>query len=222
MGCRALLLLLLAWPGIAQTAAKGKIAMTDDQLITIWLDSIDRVPADGYRPVTEWAALPSAVRGDATFWAGRFFTPEANPHNHRDTVQWAYHLATEKTPDILRYRSKVDSYELDVIETRGYLLVRVRRLLPPNTAAVVAVAEKVLLKPEGMDSWNFHFPAALVEGTRFSTNQDAGPLRIASWEDLVAGGIRNGSLYFLRCKKVLDRMGYPDLRGWFDNTFRNR
>jgi hypothetical protein len=81
-------------------------------------------------------------------------------------------------------------------------------------------AEDLLLKPEGVATWSFQFPAALTEGSRFSTNPTVGPLRITTWEDRTDGGIRGGVLYFLRFKKSFELVGYPNLRRWFDESFR--
>jgi hypothetical protein len=193
----------------------------DDELVTIWLDSIDRVETNAYKPVM-FEALPAAVRGDSSLWADRFFTDAANPHNHKAAVKWTYHLSTESTPDILRGEHIVQKYALEVIETRSYLITRVRGTAPQSRSAVLAAAEDLLRRPESTATWSFQFPEVLNEGSRFSTNPTVGPLRITTWEDRTDGGVRGGVLYFLRFKKSFELLGYPDLRRWFDESFRRK
>src|SRR5687768_3599864 len=73
-----LLLLLLAWHA-APTTTNGDMLVTD-ALITIWLDSIDRVRPEEYRPAAALGALPATVRSDSAMWSERFFASAANPH----------------------------------------------------------------------------------------------------------------------------------------------
>ena len=195
--------------------------MLDDELVTIWLDSIDRVAPDAYNPVA-FDLLPPEVRGDSSLWSERFFTAAANPHNRKAVVQWSYHLATADTPDVLRGKYSVQKYDLDVIETRSYLITRIRVNESPNREAILAAAEDLLLKPQGMATWTFQSIESLNDGSRFSTNPTVSPLRIATWEDRTDGGIRRGYLFFLRFKKSFDLIGYPDLRRWFDESFRRK
>ena len=68
-------------------------------------------------------------------------------------------------------------------------------------------------------SWVFHFPPALQEGARFSTNAEANPRFMWSWADRVDGGIDKGRLYFLCFKKseaTSGRMITPNGQHWFD------
>ena len=116
--------------------------MLDDELVTIWLDSIDRVAPDAYKTVA-FDALPPEVRGDSSLWSERFFTAAANPHNRKAVVQWSYHLATADTPDVLRCEYSVQKYDLDVIETRSYVITRIRVNQSPNREAILAAAEDI-------------------------------------------------------------------------------
>jgi hypothetical protein len=195
-----------------------------DQFITIWLDSLDRVGPDGYRALQGPSALPAAVRSDSALWSERFFTPAADPHVSAlaGQARWSYHLSTELTPDLVRCQYTAAGLALDLIESRAYTVLRVRESDPPTRDRVMAIAESVLLKPPGTRTWRFDFAQPLAEGAWFSTNPSVGPTRIATWELRVDGGIRGGGLYFLRFKKTLPQVGYPNLRRWFDDEFRAR
>jgi hypothetical protein len=216
-----LILMVIAWPNVPAAIQRGQQNVQSDELVTIWLDSIDRVALDAYRPIA-FDALPAIVRGDSSLWCERLFTSTANPHTRKMDVKWSYHLATEDTPDILRAEYVIPPYAVEMLETRGYVVARVRKADVPDRGFVLAVAEAMLLKPPGTAVWNFQFPAALSEGSRFTTNSALGPHLIASWEDRTDGGVRKGALFFLRFKKSLERIGYPDLRRWFDDAFRSK
>ncbi|MBL8222494.1 MAG: hypothetical protein JNL62_24865 [Bryobacterales bacterium] len=154
-------------------------------------------------------------------WAERFFTPLANPHLRPAEVHWSYTLATDDTPDAIRYLYRSASYDLDTVETRAYAVVRLR--LPTLSPSLIEdAANEILLPPASGKTWKFHFLESLSEGSRFSSDLSSNPLDIASWEDLVEGGIRSGVPYFMRFKKHPQRHGYPGLGTWFDAGFSGR
>ncbi len=195
--------------------------MIEAELTRLWIESLAAIPTADWRAVPDIAALPPAVRADSSLWADRFYTPEANPHARPSDVQWSYALAGEATPDAIRYIYRVAPFDLDTIETRAFAAVRLK-LRAPTAATIQEAAEQILLPPESGKPWQFTFPEALTEGCRFSTDPASSPLDIATWEDLVEGGIRAGAPYFLRFKKHLQRAGYPHLPTWFDAGFRAR
>lgn len=193
--------------------------MTEAELTKIWIESIARIAPDTYRAVPDIEWIPRTVRANSAQWAGRFFVPEADPHQRPTEVQWSYHLATERTPDVIRYIYRALSYDLDAVESRAYAVIRLKLRQPP-ASAIQEAADKLLLRPAPLSRFVFQFPQTLSDGIRFSSNPETGPLEIASWEDLVEGGIRGGAPYFLRFKKHPQIVGYPNLRTWFDPEFR--
>jgi len=195
--------------------------MLEKELTGLWMESIASIPSAAWRSLPDIASLPPAVRGDSSLWCERFFTPEADPHLRPAEVQWSYALATNQTPDAIRYIYSAAPYDLDTIETRAFTVVRLK--LRTFTAATIQSAAGQLLQPPNIgNSWDFHLPEALTEGFRFSSDPSTNPLEIPSWEDLVEGGIRAGAPYFIRFKKVFQLQGYPNPRTWFDSDFRAR
>lgn len=193
--------------------------MTEAELTTIWIESIARIGPDWYRAVPDIEWIPRMVRANSAQWAGRFFASAADPHQRPTEVQWSYHLATERTPDVIRYIYRALSYDLDVVESRVYTVIRLK-LRTPAGPVIQEAADRLLLRPEGGARFDFRLPMTLTDGTRFSSNPETGPLDIGSWEDLVEGGMRGGAPYFLRFKKHPQTVGYPNLRTWFDAELR--
>ncbi|MFN7935042.1 MAG: hypothetical protein U0R19_17060 [Bryobacteraceae bacterium] len=185
------------------------------------MDSVAAIPPSSWRAVPNSDGLPPAIRADASLWAERFFTPEANPHARPADVQWSYAIAGPATPDAIRYIYRVDPYDLDTIETRAFTVVRLK-LRSPSATVIEDAANRLLLGPGHGQRWRFQFPEALTEGSRFSSDPSVTPIDIATWEDLVEGGIRSGAAYLVRFKKLLQRQGYEHLPTWFDPEFRAR
>src|SRR4026209_1248713 len=101
-----LLVLLFATfsPFIAYDGAKkGVRNMEGDDLINIWLRSIERASKHGFKPLAALEKLPAAVLGGTRLWSARFSTAEANPAQMRKDVKYSYHLSTGDTPDLIRY-----------------------------------------------------------------------------------------------------------------------
>lgn len=193
--------------------------MLEKELTGLWMESIASIAPEAWRSVPDIERLPPDVRADSSLWCERFFTPEADPHLRPAGVQWSYAVATNQTPDAIRYIYSAAPYDLDTIETRAFTVVRLK-LRTFTAATIQSAAGHLLQPPQGGNQWEFHLPEALTEGFRFSSNPSADPLDIASWEDLVEGGIRAGAPYFIRFKKVLQLQGYPNPRTWFDSDFR--
>ena len=201
--------------------------MEGDELIRIWLDSIDRVSRKGFVPLADFKTLPDAVLGGTRLWSARFFTPEANPTHQTNGIKYSYHLSTADTPDLLRYEYEFKSLNLEVIESSSYTFVRVRQRpgsadLKQNERVgfINRTATMILNMRDENHNWEFQFPSAVADDTRFSTDPNADPIAMTSWESRADGGIRNGDLYFLLFKKIPDRPAYPDIQRWFDNRFR--
>ncbi|MBL8178404.1 MAG: hypothetical protein JNK48_27265 [Bryobacterales bacterium] len=195
--------------------------MLEPDLTAIWTESILRIPPTGWRLLADIDLLPPAVRADSAMWAERFLTDAANPHLRPHAAQWSFVLATEDTPDAIRAGYRADRYDLDTVETRAYLLVRLR-LREFSAAAIQEAADRLIQPAQSGSRWRFQFVETPSEGSRFSTSPASNPLTIASWDDLVEGGVRNGAPYFLRFKKHHQRQGYPNLGAWFDPDFRAR
>jgi hypothetical protein len=164
--------------------------------------------------------LPEEVRGNSTMWCERFFAPEANPHAQTAPPQRSYHLSTETSPDLLRHVYTVRQVALDVVESVNFTLIRTNRMPPLTPQAAREVAKIILNLKDAEHAWTFQVPASLVEGTWFSSDPDADPMSM-SWTDRADGGIRKGALVFLCFKKEADRVGYGDIRKWFDAGFRS-
>ena len=222
-----LLLLLLPGGGCGQAHKQGAV-MRGTEVVTTWIEAIERVPPQGYLPVSDFETLPKLVRGDSTMWAERFLKPEASPHARGATVQWEAHLSTADTPDILRHRLRVGPYGLDIAETINFMLIRViqtPRLLElgeeARPAAVRAAALAILNLQDSEHTWVFQLPARIVDGVLFSTNPDADPLHLPSWKDRADGGVHRQTLFFLCYKKFFDRAGFRDIQRWFDESWRS-
>lgn len=203
--------------------------MEGDELVTIWLSSIDRASRKGFVPLASLKALPDNVRGDTSLWSERFFTSEANPYHQTSGVKYSYHLSTDDTPDLLRYEYEVKWLGLEVIESSSYALIRVRQrvnfhdLKQEDRVSLVNRTAQVLLNMQDEHhKWDFRFPDAIADNSRFSTDPTADPIVMSSWMSRADGGIHRGDLYFLLFKRIPERAGYRDIQRWFDSAFRNR
>ncbi|RMF85396.1 MAG: hypothetical protein D6744_01475, partial [Planctomycetota bacterium] len=52
-----------------------------NDLVAIWLASVDRVTRDDWTALEDWGMLDSAVRGNSSMWLERFLSPAADPQN---------------------------------------------------------------------------------------------------------------------------------------------
>jgi hypothetical protein len=195
--------------------------MEGEQLIRTWLAAVDRVPAKEYRPAAGFEDLPDDVQGSSTMWSERFFAPAASPHAATSQARRSYHLSTDTSPDLLRHQYRFGQLALDVVESRNFTLIRTGRTLPVTAAAAREAARSILNLKDGEHQWTLQAPNALAEGAWFSSNPDADPMTM-SWADRADGGIHGGALVFLCFKKDQQRVGYPDIRKWFDSAFRSR
>ena len=202
--------------------------MSGNELIDAWLNVTDRVPIAHCIPIA-FQDLPARVRGDSTMWAERFLSQGANPHTGHVPVTFAFHLATVNTPDLLRYEYPVPPYELEAVESINFTLLMIRQRpelldIGPTArlSAIQSAIDTVLNVKDTDHQWTFQFPAALVEGARFSTNPGVDPLFLPSWTSRADGGIRHSLLYLLCYKKFFDRANFRDIKDWFDDAFRRR
>ena len=228
-GLLVLLLTVIA-PVIGwEDAKKGVSKMAGDELITIWLSSIDRASQKGFVSLESLTALPDNVRGDTSLWSERFFTAEANPYHQTSGVNYSYHLSTADTPDLLRYEYEVKGLGLEVMESSSYTLIRVRPRVnlhdlkqEEKLNLIHQAAQRILNMQDEDHQWDFRFPEPIVDNSRFSTDPNADPIVMSSWVSRSDGGIHKGGLYFLLFKRIPDRAGYRDIQRWFDSAFRNR
>jgi hypothetical protein len=219
---RAILLCWLPPLGALGQQATRKGSMEGEQLIRAWLDAVDRVSPNDYRPIGSFDEFPDAVRGDSEMWCERFFAPQANPRLQSVPPALTYHLSTDASPDLVRHVYAVQKLALDVVESINFTLIRTNRRSPLVAQDVHEVASSVLNLKDPEHEWTFHIPASLSDGTWFSTDADADPFAMSSWADRADGGIRKDILVFLCFKKDPDLVGYRDIRQWFDGAFRSR
>jgi hypothetical protein len=229
---------------LAAGCQKGAKPVTEDQggsnpaaeeLVSQWLGVVRR--ATGFVEVKDLAQLPDGARvaQDSQSWTGRFLTPAANPYSVPG-VRRSIHHATEDTFDVVRHEYEAANQRLVVEETVNFVLVTVdaplESLQTGNENAkqdeinrVAAVVLKMAGTMVGQNLqpapyvWTFRFPAALREGSRFSTDPGQDPRRMWSWASRVDGGIHQGRLYFLCFKKPESTSGRyltPDGQHWFD------
>src|SRR5688572_8792208 len=163
--------------------------------------------------------LPPAVRGDSAYWAERFLAPAARPLEHAEaTVE--VRIATERSPDLLRYRFKLGTTPVIVLESATFTFVAVEHRAIPGPVEIAGVAESLLdVKGHGHD-WVFAPPTSHGGELRFSTGAEVDAWSMRSWADRVDGGIVRGLLYFLLFKKNPERVGYDNAQRWFPNEFR--
>ena len=202
--------------------------MPDDDLVMIWIASVERVTRDDWTSLADWSMLDSEVRGDSSMWLERFLSPAADPEE-RSGVDHSIHVATDETSDLLRHEYEVDSRTVVVTEQRNFALVEIPDpefdpAGPDETAkqaTVNRIAQHLLNMAGGRKKLEFKFAGPLVEGSRFSTNTHADPFALRDWSERVDGGVRNGRLWFLFFKKQPQRVGYEDSQDWFSENLRN-
>ena len=203
--------------------------MQGTELIDIWLNIAERrVPRDRYRPVASLDELPARVRGDSSLWGERFFTPAADP-SRQTRARRSVHVADAHTPDLLRHEYAFKGWQLEVIESINFFIVRatgtppiLERTPAERGDAIRALAAAVLQMETADHRWVFDIPPAPGEGARFSTDPSADTLHLVSWTSRVDGGISQGRVFFLCYKKFFERADYRDIDLWFDDAFRAR
>ena len=199
--------------------------MQGEELLVAWLGAIDRVSRNDFVSVENYDALSARVKGDSSLWSERFFTAGANPNAQTTPVKRSFHLATVDTPDLLRHEYQFKQWNLDVIESINFTLVRVQpgimNLRDAERLSFISLAAKEILNLQDAEhQWIFQFPAKVTDGIKFSTNLGADPLNLASWKDRADGGVHQGVLYFICYKKFFDMGDYRDIQNWFDDAFR--
>lgn len=182
------------------------------EILSTWLEFVDRVPPEQYVAIGEVAALPHSVYADSYRWSNAFLRPEIHPYLETLRVKRSVHLATEDTLDLLRHEYETG---LEIVESRMFSVMRVRHR-GDLRMEIVRAATSVLKLPA-----DFRYPEVLEEGATFSTNPTQHPM-VLDWPERMDGGIRNGRLWFLCYKRSQGVLGYRDPKAWFDDEFRAR
>jgi hypothetical protein len=224
-----LMALFLALLGLSPIKQR-RIKMEAEELVSIWLNMVDRIKDDQFKEIDDISALPNLVRGNSLSWCSRFLKQNVNPYNPKLKVRHFFHLATEMSLDLLKHEYIAEKMSLVIIESRSFTLVRVAhsgvKLLELSNDErknlIRHLAADILNPPDGKSEWTFLLPNTVGEKTLFSTNPQADPLTLSSWKQRVDGAVRHGELSLLMFKRSAGILGFHPAQDWFEEDFRKR
>lgn len=198
------------------------------QLVCGLLASVERAARRGYRGLRDPGELTPDLQADSIHWCDRILASGAGPHDAAPPPRVSVHVATARTPDLVRYEYAACGEDLTLVEGRNFALISVpcadllARLEAERRAAIERIAAAVLRRRQGAPGRTFQFPSGAVPGARFSTDPAANPWLLASWEDRVDGAIRGGAVQLLCFKRIPAMVGYLNGQQWFDDASRAR
>ncbi|MFT3766427.1 MAG: hypothetical protein QM820_13080 [Minicystis sp.] len=181
---------------------------------------MDEVAEDGWACVRDLSEVPAQVRADSVYWCDHVLLPEVNPHDLPD-VEHAMHYGDGRSPDLIRHMYTAKGLDLDVVEGRNFLCVRVSRrsldvlALPDGErpAAVSRAAAAIFREP-----LTFCHCDSVADGSIFCTDACADPRVLTSWTERAEGGIRGGELWFICYKRIAQLVGFSNPAQWFSDT----
>jgi hypothetical protein len=196
---------------------------TEEPVADAWLRAVMRAPDNRFGLIPSASKLPPQVRGDSVYWSERFLAERYRPLGHEPEPEIGVHAATDDTPDLIRYRYRVDRDELSVLESANVMLVSIRSKGAGELAPLVqetlvdALATRILVrKGEGHD-WVWK---RIGGSSHLTTAADVDPGAMKSWEERADAGVAGDAVYFFFYKKRPARYGYDNAQRWFDDEFR--
>lgn len=187
--------------------------------LAAWLAAVDEVAEDGWACVRDLSEVPAHVRADSVYWCDHVLLPEVNPHDLPD-VEHAIHYGDGRSPDLVRHLFTAKGLDLDIVEGRNFLRVRVARrsvdvlALPEGErpAAVSRAAAAIFRQP-----LTFCHCDVVADGSIFCTDSCVDPRVLASWTERAEGGIRGGELWFICYKRISQLVGFANPTQWFSD-----
>ena len=188
--------------------------------LAAWLAAVDAVTPNEWASLPDLSELPPHVHADSVYWCDHVFLPDANPHDAPGAVH-AVRCGDGSHPDLISHVYTAKGLDLDIVEGRNFVRVRVSRrsldllALPEaeRPEAVARVTEALFREPLA-----FNHCEPLADQSSFCSNKAIDPQVLASWAQRTEGGLRDGELWFVCYKRVSQLVGFANAAQWFSDT----
>ncbi|MCC6557623.1 MAG: hypothetical protein IT372_32115 [Polyangiaceae bacterium] len=207
--------------------ARGRVAALlceARERASAWRAAARRARREHFTWVSAAEELPAGACAESTMWCDQIFTPEASPHLGGRAPRRGYHVARARTMDLIRYEYEACGLELVVTEGRNFVLVEVGRAGPEvlgggarRRAAIERIAG--LIFRDGM-AGELGRPRRAGREVVFEVNPRRDPLLQAGGAQRAEVGVAGGRLYFVRYKKLPQRVGFLNARQWFGDEVK--
>ncbi|APR84522.1 Hypothetical protein A7982_09871 [Minicystis rosea] len=187
--------------------------------LAAWLAAVDAVTPNQWASLPDLGELPPHVLADSVYWCDHVLLPDVNPHDVAGAVH-AVRCGDGASLDLIRHVYTAKGLDLDLVEGRNFVLVRVGRrsldllALPEDERAdaVARVTEAIFREP-----LSFNHCEPLANQASFCSNKEIDPRVLASWTQRAEGGVRSGELWFIAYKRVSQIVGFANATQWFSD-----